>query len=84
MQNTNKNITIRSQLEHLCQYKYIDFENFAQFSSNIMRIQNSVFCIRPPLKQKYGFILVKLGNLFHMKAKHVRYDNLSVHLGAEP
>ena len=40
MQNTNKNITIRSQLEHLCQYKYIDFEHFAQFSSNIMRIQN--------------------------------------------
>jgi len=28
--------------------------------------------------------LVKLGNLFHMKAKHVRYDNLSVHVGAEP
>ena len=37
-----------------------------------------------PLKQKYGFILVKLGNLFHMKAKHVRYDNLSVHLEPSP
>ena len=39
-------------------------------------------------RQKYDFILprflVKLGSLFHMKAKHVRYDNLSVHVGAEP
>ena len=48
------------------------------------KVLECIYFIWSSVNNNYGFILVKLGNLFHMKAKHVRYGNLSVHLGTEP